>query len=182
MAPDQPPAGASDAAAAPAPGVAPTAPAWVHAAALHRTLQASGAVPHLHAAGERDRRLANATALVRQQLALGATPAQIKQRVMERFAAAASAREQDELRGQMEALVGLTQQLAAQNASLAAALERQGAEMTEQRTVSGEGERLGQLPYYSYASSRKHFPFAAFTVHQSVAFDMPFINAALSLW
>lgn len=129
--------GSSAPAQAAAPASAPAAaPTWVHAANLHTTLQASSAVPHMHAALDRDRRLSTATALVRQQLALGVSPAQLKQRVMEKFAAAASAREQEALHSQMEAIVQQTQHLSEQNQTLQRALEMQGAQMTQQQAVS----------------------------------------------
>lgn len=49
---------------------ASTQPQWVAAAKLQASLQSSAVVPLMHAAADRDRKLADTAALVRQQLAL----------------------------------------------------------------------------------------------------------------
>lgn len=74
----------------------PVRPDWVSAASLQASLQTSGVVPAMHAAAERERRLALSTALARQQLAMGVDPARWREQQRQRLhviAAAAAARD-----------------------------------------------------------------------------------------
>lgn len=112
------------------PGQLAPMPSWVAAAQLGTALQASKVVPVMHAAADRERRLAAAAALARQQLDMGASPE-------------ASAALLSELSGeqqlqpgaqeQLQQMVKLTQEVVQQNQLLQQEMQKQQAQLTQQQ-------------------------------------------------
>lgn len=106
-------------------GQAGTQPHWVAAAKLGNALQASRVVPVLHAAADRERRLAEVTAVARQQLDLGVSEASV-------LAAAASREQQLQpaAQEQLQQVVKWTQEVAQQNQLLQKAMLQQQKQLT----------------------------------------------------
>eukprot|EP00775_Hariotina_reticulata_P012258 gene12258-12396_t len=102
-------------------------PTWVAAAKLQTALQASGVVPLLQATAERERRLAVAAALARQQLALEAPCSDSSKLQMPVVHADDFLQEHQRghQAGLQQQMLHLTQQMAAQNQLLQATLQNQ---------------------------------------------------------
>lgn len=116
-------------------------PPWVAAARLGSALQASKDVDTMHAAADRERRLAAAAAVARQTLDLGVS----HDGVTSQLAAASSNQQQLQpaAQEQLQQVVKLTQEVVQQNQLLQQAMLQQQAQLSkhqvgaEQNAVSG---------------------------------------------